>query len=182
MTITFREAYELPIAKYVEKKGKFSYLSWAAAVKFLRENYPDSTWDVVLTGEGLPIHMINDQGMVCVNVYVDGNSFTQWHPCLNHQNKPIANPSVFDINTSIHRCLAKAIGIATGIGLGLYLGEDLPDEPVEKKSLDFYCSSAADAHADGRLTEWRTRFGSEIRASLNEAEQNRLRKFLEDLG
>ena len=36
------------------------------------------------------------------------------------------DPNCFDINTSIQRCLVKAIALH-GLGLSIYAGEDLPD-------------------------------------------------------
>ena len=45
---------------------------------------------------------------------------------LDAKNRPIAEPSSFDINTSIQRCLVKAIALH-GLGLYIYAGEDLPD-------------------------------------------------------
>ena len=127
----FSDAYELPIGKYVEKKGKFSYLSWCYAVRFLRENFPDSTWIIHENADGLPIFTIGQSHLVKVTVRHEDKQYTQWHPILNGANKPIIEPTSFDINTSIHRALTKAIGIATGIGLGLYAGEDLPIDGVE---------------------------------------------------
>ena len=53
---------------------------------------------------------------------------TQVHPVLNHQNKPIPTPNAFEINTSIQRCLAKAIALH-GLGIHLFAGEDLPPSP-----------------------------------------------------
>jgi hypothetical protein len=50
---------------------------------------------------------------------------------LDSKNRPILAPTAFDINTSIQRCLVKAIALH-GLGLYLYSGEDLPlasDEP-----------------------------------------------------
>ena len=48
-------------------------------------------------------------------------------------------PNSFEINTSIQRCLTKAISLH-GLGLYIYAGEDLPDvedEPVvEEKATD----------------------------------------------
>ena len=131
MTMTFKEAYDLPIGKHVEKKGKFSYLSWCFAVRYLRENYPEAVWVIHENHIGQPIFDVNGSFMVKVSVIVDGLEYAQWHPILNHQNKPIERPSAFDINTSIQRCLTKAIGLATGIGLGLYAGEDLPKEETK---------------------------------------------------
>jgi hypothetical protein len=126
--MNFSEAYKLPIGEHVEKKGKFSYLSWPYAVRFLRENFPGAVWNIHENQDGLPIFSIGSSHMVKVSVVLDGQVFTQWHPILNSNNKPIQEPSTFEINTSIQRALAKAIGIATGIGLGLYAGEDLPTE------------------------------------------------------
>jgi hypothetical protein len=45
---------------------------------------------------------------------------------LDGKNRPIFEPSAFDINTSIQRCLVKAIALH-GLGLYVYAGEDLPD-------------------------------------------------------
>ena len=61
---------------------------------------------------------------------------TQVHPVLNHQNQPIAAPNSFQINTSIQRCLAKAIALH-GLGLVLFAGEDLPDNITEKQEKEF---------------------------------------------
>ena len=77
--------------------------------------------------------MKTDQGaFVSVTVWPNAAEellyYEQIHPVLNHQNKPIPDPNPFDINTSIQRCLVKAIAIATGIGLHIYAGEDLPPD------------------------------------------------------
>jgi hypothetical protein len=50
-------------------------------------------------------------------------------PVLNAQNKAITNPDSFAVNTAMQRCLAKAIALH-GIGLYIYAGEDIPDEPT----------------------------------------------------
>jgi len=147
----------LDVSAKTEKKGKFTYLSWAWAVDKLIEHHPDATWEVqhfpmmvwetsqvtVAVGaeEGLtPIknlraipemqvpYMRTDCGyFVEVAVTVDGVTRSQIHPVLNHQNKPIDKPNAFDINTAIQRCLAKAIALH-GLGLYIYAGEDLPPE------------------------------------------------------
>lgn len=53
-------------------------------------------------------------------------TLSQIHPVLDARNRPIQAPSSFDINTSIQRCLVKAIALH-GLGLSIYAGEDLPD-------------------------------------------------------
>lgn len=136
--MNFTEAYGLEIGKYVEKKGKFSYLSWCYAVRFLREHFPAATWRVCENEKGLPLFSMEGGHFVKIELLLgEGESFTQWMPVLNAQNKPIPSPTVFDINTSIQRGLTKCIAMATGIGLGLYAGEDLPSDEKEAKGRNF---------------------------------------------
>ena len=63
------------------------------------------------------------------NNTVDDVTLSQIHPVLDKRNKVIQEPNAFDINTSIQRCLVKAIALH-GLGLGVYAGEDLPDLPA----------------------------------------------------
>ena len=44
---------------------------------------------------------------------------------MDYKNKAIANPTSFDVNTAMQRCLVKAIALH-GLGLYIYAGEDLP--------------------------------------------------------
>ena len=71
-------------------------------------------------------------------VIVNDVEMTQVHPVLDHQNKAVTAPNAFQINTSIQRCLTKAIALH-GLGLHLYAGEDLPPSPplddTQKKEL-----------------------------------------------
>ena len=63
---------------------------------------------------------------------VQGVTLSQIHPVLDAKNRPLSDPSAFDINTSIQRCLTKAIALH-GLGLYIYAGEDLPEgeKPAE---------------------------------------------------
>ena len=47
------------------------------------------------------------------------------HPVLDNRNSTVKEPDAFQINTSIMRCLTKAISLH-GLGLYIYAGEDLP--------------------------------------------------------
>lgn len=130
------------VNEWVEKKGKFSYLSWADAVDQLQRVAPGATWEVTkhpayVDGVGyvgaavLPYLKTETGCFVEVTVTVDGLARTQIHPVLDEKNRTIDEPNAFQINTSIQRCLAKAIALH---GLGLYIlrGEDLPaDVPVD---------------------------------------------------
>ena len=91
---------------------------------------PEATWEVHLfdnaDGTKQP-YMKNGTGSyVQVSVNVDGVVRSQIHPVLDHRNQPIENANAFQINTSIQRCLAKAIALH-GLGLYIFAGEDLPE-------------------------------------------------------
>lgn len=121
----FSKLAQIDCSEHVEKKGRFSYLSWAWAVKKLREVDPTATWEVKRF-DGVPYLKTDCGYFVEVEVTVQGLPLSQIHPILNNQNKPIAEPNSFDINTSIQRCLVKAIALH-GLGLYIYAGEDLPE-------------------------------------------------------
>lgn len=121
----FRRLFQLDVAKHVEKKGQFSYLSWPFAVAQLRLADPSASWEV-RRFDGLPYLNTELGFFVEVAVTVQGVTLSQIHPVLDNKNRPILAPSAFDINTSIQRCLVKAIALH-GLGLSIYAGEDLPD-------------------------------------------------------
>ena len=120
----FKQLAAIDVSPYVEKKGQFTYLSWPYAVAQLRLADPESRWEV-RRFDGLP-YLVTEIGyFVEVAVIVQGLTLSQIHPVLDGRNKPITQPSVFDINTSIQRALVKAIALH-GLGLNVYAGEDLP--------------------------------------------------------
>ena len=123
----FTELDQVDVTRHIEKKGKFSYLSWAYAVRELKKKHPSATW-VVHEWEGIPYIKTECGFFVKVTVTVDDVDATQVHPVLDHQNKTVTTPNAFQINTSIQRCLAKAIALH-GLGIHLYAGEDLPPSP-----------------------------------------------------
>lgn len=127
----FTELASIDVSKHVEKKGRFNYLSWSWAVDQLLKKCPNATWKVVRF-DGLPYLKTEIGYFVEVEVTVNNITRSQIHPVLDNYNKPIATPTSFQINTSIQRCLAKAIALH-GLGLYIYSGEDIPqdDEPKQ---------------------------------------------------
>lgn len=121
---SFRRLFQIDVSSHIEKKGQFSYLSWPFAVSQLRLADPLATWEVKRF-DGLPF-LVSELGVfVEVAVTVQGITLSQIHPVLDTKNRPILAPTSFDINTSIQRCLVKAIALH-GLGLAIYAGEDLP--------------------------------------------------------
>ena len=135
MSNYFTELAKINVSEHVEKKGKFSYLSWTFAVNELRKRYPDATWEVKRF-DGKPFMNTELGYFVEVSVTVNGIELSQIHPVLDNRNRPIDNPNPFHINTSIQRCLVKAIALH-GLGLYIYAGEDLPTEktPITQKQV-----------------------------------------------
>jgi hypothetical protein len=120
----FTQLSSINVSAYVDQKGQFSYLSWPYAVSQLRQFDPAATWEVRRFA-GLP-YLVTDLGVfVEVAVTVQGITLSQIHPVLDGKNRPLQVPTSFDINTSIQRCLVKAIALH-GLGLNIYAGEDLP--------------------------------------------------------
>ena len=120
----FSQLSSVNVIGYVEKKGQFSYLSWPFAVSQLRQFDPQATWEVKRFN-GLP-YLNSDAGVfVEVAVTVRGVTLSQIHPVLDSRNRPILAPTSFDVDTSLQRCLVKAIALH-GLGLNIYAGEDLP--------------------------------------------------------
>ena len=129
---TFDILNKVDVNKYKKKKGRFDYLSWAWAVTELLKVRPDSTWhthEYEVEGKVRP-YMVTEAGFfVKVSVTVDKITRSQIHPVLDNKNETIEKPNANDINTSIMRCLAKAIALH-GLGLYIFAGEDLPEPDV----------------------------------------------------
>ena len=125
----WKQLKAVDIKDMIEKKGKYSYISWAMAWSALCDIYPDATMEKHCNEHGFPV--FKDENGWCftkVTVTVNGKSITEMLPVLNNFNKPIKNPDSMDINSSLQRCLAKAIALH-GLGVHVYSGEDIVDIP-----------------------------------------------------
>ena len=130
----FAHLNQINVSGHIERKGDFAYLSWPYAVAQLRLADPQASWEV-RRFDGLPYLKTETGHFVEVAVTVQGVTLSQIHPVLDAKNRTILEPTAFDINTSIQRCLVKAIALH-GLGLHVYAGEDLPngEEPPKPKA------------------------------------------------
>ena len=119
----YQKLRKINVNEFVEKKGKFNYLSWANAVDQLLLLDSTATW------EYKEPMAFGDTLMVFCSVTAFGKTMTCQLPVLNNQNKAISNPNAMDVNTAMQRCLAKCISLH-GLAIYLYKGEDLPDEEL----------------------------------------------------
>ena len=131
----FQKLKDVDISKLAEQIGKFDYLSWAHAVREMLKVFPEATWEVH-EYDGMPYMETTTGYYVKVSVTIEEITRTQIHPVLDNKNQAIEKPNTFQINTSIQRCLAKAIALH-GLGLVLFAGEDLPDNITEKQEKEF---------------------------------------------
>ena len=125
----WKQLKSVEIKDMIEKKGKYSYISWAMAWSALCDIYPDATFEKHCNEQGFP-YFKDEQGwcFTKVTVTVNGKSVTEMLPVLNNYNKPIKNPDSMDVNTSLQRCLAKAVALH-GLGVHVYSGEDIAEIP-----------------------------------------------------
>jgi hypothetical protein len=130
----FARLSAINVSEHIERKGGFGYLSWPFAVAPLRLADPTACWEV-RRFDGLPYLLTESGCFVEVSVTVQGISLSQIHPVLDGRNRVIIAPTAFDINTSIQRCLVKAIALH-GLGLYVYAGEDLPQIGTEPAAND----------------------------------------------
>lgn len=125
----FKELSEVNISKYVVQKNNYDYLPWAIAWRELKTKFPQSQVKVYENKDGLPYFKSESGYFVKVGVVIghtpeDAIEHIAYLPVLDYKNQPLKEASVFEINKSIQRCLAKAIALH-GLGLSLYAREDL---------------------------------------------------------
>jgi hypothetical protein len=117
---------KINVNEYTEKKNGLTYLSWAGAWGEALKADPAVNFKVEMF-DGTPLMMVGGSFMVWVTVTMFGKPVTCMLPVLDYRNKPINTPNAFDVNTSIMRCLVKAIAMH-GLGLYIYAGDDAPEE------------------------------------------------------
>lgn len=127
---------------------KLTYLSWVWAWQQVKYMYPDANYEV-RHWDGKPFLYEENLGyMVETSVTIKGEMMTMWLPVMDSKNKAMkAQPysyktkfgekwvdaaTMFDINTTIMRCLVKNLAMF-GLGLYIYAGEDLPQEEKEQQ-------------------------------------------------
>jgi len=156
----FEKLDSIDVSQHTEKKGKFTYLSWAWAVRELLKVAPTAEWRIHqwgVEGNRQPYMQTQAGCFVQVSLTIDGVTRTQVHPVLDNRNQTIKEPNAFEINTSIQRCLAKAIALH-GLGLYIFAGEDLPTPPEplgskEKKDIKALLDKIGDKELMVKVTK-----------------------------
>ena len=134
----YQELRKIDVSKHIEKKGQFSYLSWAYAVDTLLQYDESSVW-----AYSDPLTLPDGSMMVFCTVKAFGKEMTAQLPVLDFKNQAIKNPNTMQLNTAMQRCLAKAIALF-GISLHLYYGEDLPEGDVLERITNIFNEQGID--------------------------------------
>lgn len=138
---TPREVWEtlssINVNEHTESKMNLTYLSWAWAWKILKDNYPNAAYAFQAWGDSDSyvdyMEYPDDTGAVQCTVYI-GNLVKEsmWLPVMDNRNNAIKNPNARQISDAKMRCLVKCISML-GLGLYIYAGEDLPDDPSRNR-------------------------------------------------
>ena len=130
----FETLNKIDVGEHIEKKNGLSYLSWAWAWKVLKENYPDANYKIYETESGCNYFTDGRTGWVKTGVTVNFLEHIEYLPIMDYNNKsiPLEKITSFDVNKAIQRSLTKAVA-RHGLGLYVYAGEDLPEEPKNEE-------------------------------------------------
>jgi hypothetical protein len=131
----FEQLSKVNVNDKTEKKGKFTYLSWAFAWGELKKVAPDAKVTVYHNEADNMPYFTSDAGVIVkVGVEVNGIEHISYLPLMDFKNKSISSDSfdMMDVNKAIQRATVKAIGLH-GLGLYIYAGEDLPEEEQDGK-------------------------------------------------
>lgn len=117
-----------------EKKNGLTYLSWAFAWGEVKKNYPNATYTIYESANGMNYHTDGRTAWVKTGVTIEGIEYIEYLPVMDYRNQSITIDKLtsFNVNTAIQRSLTKACA-RHGLGLYIYAGEDLPEEEQAAK-------------------------------------------------
>lgn len=145
----------LDVSNHTKKKNGLTYLSWSHAWQEFIKVFPDATYTVHKNDFGQCYFGDENVGyMAYTSVTAGGVTREMWLPVMDGANKAMKKDSytyqvkdwdeskkqgttvmkdkkvepisMFDINKTVMRCLAKNLAMF-GLALYIYNGEDLPD-------------------------------------------------------
>ena len=129
----FERLFLININDKVEKKNGLSYVSWSYAWGEVKKLFPNSTYTIYENKDEWNYFTDGRTGWVKTGVTINELEHIEELPIMDFRNKSILLESItsFDVNKTIQRSLTKAIA-RHGLGLYIYAGEDLPEEPKEE--------------------------------------------------
>lgn len=147
----FEELNKINVNEHTENKNGLTYLSWAWAIAEVLKKYPDMRYDIKKFADKdgvLRPYMYDENTGYMVETCVTIGDITRcmWLPVMDNNNHAMKSTryeiatkyktivvepaTMFDVNKTIMRCLTKNLAMF-GLGLYIYAGEDLPEEPQQ---------------------------------------------------
>jgi hypothetical protein len=148
----FKTLSAIDVNSKTEKKGKFTYLSWAFAWAELKKVSPTASAKVYHDeNTNMPYFASKAGVIVKVGVTVEDLEHINYLPVMDYKNAAIPSDKVtmMDINKAIQRCTVKAIALH-GLGLYIYAGEDLPEEEIKTPAVTTAVAPAEQKETDDR--------------------------------
>tara|TARA_B110000908_G_scaffold170445_1_gene230051 strand:- start:4793 stop:5416 length:624 start_codon:yes stop_codon:yes gene_type:complete len=136
----FKDMVATDVSKHVKKKGNYSYLSWAIAWNYLKQEDENAQRNVYEAPEtGLNWFSDGMTGYVKVGIVLKGIEHIDYLPIKDFRHKSLTVDKItsMDVNTAIQRSTAKAIAMH-GLGLSIFANEDtliIPDFEEMKKPI-----------------------------------------------
>lgn len=137
----FSRLLTVDVSDKIEEKNGLSYCPWAAAWIEVKKIYPDTTYRIYerTDQQGNTVNYFTD-GKTCwvkTGVTVNGIEHIEELPIMDFRNKSISleNVTSYDVNKTIQRSITKALA-RHGLGISIYMGEDLSDLANDLKSLN----------------------------------------------
>lgn len=147
----FKTLYDTDATDRMFQKQNLSYLPWATAYSEVMKEFPEMTYEFVKHGEEKLPYLETPLGlMVSTVVTIDGVTREMQLPVMDSNNKAmkskeytystksgertVAPATMFDINKSLMRCLAKNLAMF-GLGLHLWTKEELPESMIKADKL-----------------------------------------------
>lgn len=139
---------KIDVKPYIKKKMGLDYLSWATAWGLVKSHYPDakkefteypeyipSKGEWISTGRQVPYRLTPFGCEVEATVTINGEKTSQNLYVMDNRGNSVKAQALDMklINKAQQRCLVKALATA-GLGLEIYAGEDLPEEPAKKQT------------------------------------------------
>ena len=131
----------IDVSEKTKQKKDLTYLPWAAAWAEVKKVYPDADYNIYpqimdAFGNTRPWHDDGKTGWVEVGAVINGNEKIMTLAIMDFKNQSIPADKITstDANKSLMRCLVKAFALH-GLGLYIYLGEDLPEDVSKANEL-----------------------------------------------
>jgi hypothetical protein len=151
----FEQLYDIDVRDRMYQKQGLSYIPWSTAWSEVCKVFPEATYEIKKFGENSLPYVESDLGiMVFTSVTVNGITREMELPVMDSSNKAmksveytyktksgertVAPATMFDVNKTIMRCLAKNLAMY-GLGLHLWSKEEAPESVVELDKLQKEC-------------------------------------------